>query len=230
MSKRMLFLRSAARTLLLAAALLLCCAPLQAQKQKKSAKNIYTRGYRIQDFRSKTTRIVLGGPEELRSALREDATSLWTLSPYEFCDEQDYEKGKESDGYFLFPRTSKGLIFLSLQKSGANPLTLISIPVCGEKEFSTLTYMSAFLSIIQDYVEAAIGSEFKAYFGLKSTCKFLPWGKKVYKDPSDAAKSFHSSDPDAAVQVIITPDGNPKSKPRHKYVFGAAEYELYSYN
>ena len=166
----------------------------------------------------------------MRSALREDATSLWTLSPYEFCDEQDYEKGKESDGYFLFPRTSKGLIFLSLQKSGANPLTLISIPVCGEKDFSTLTYMSAFLSIIQDYVEAAIGSEFKAYFGLKSTCKFLPWGKKVYKDPSDAAKSFHSSDPDAAVQVIITPDGNPKSKPRHKYVFGAAEYELYSYN
>ena len=226
MSKGMIFLRSAAKAMLLAAALFCVCAPVQAQKKQK---NIYTRGYRIQDFRSNTTKIVLDGPEELRSAIREDATSLWTLSPYEFCQMQDYEKGKSEDCYFLVPRTSKGIIYLSLQKGGPNSLTLVSIPVCGEQDLSTLLYMPAFLSIIQDYTEAAMGSEFKAYFGLGSTCRWLPWGKKVYKDPSDAAKAFHSSDPDAAVQVIITPDGNPKSRPRHKYVFGAANYELYSY-
>lgn len=210
-------------TFMLCAALLALCTPLCAQKK------IYTRSYRIQDFRSQTTKIVLDGPQELRDAIREDATSLWTLSPYEFVQVQDYQKDKASNCYFLVPGVTKGIIYLSLIKGDANPFTLASVPVCGENDFSTLLYMPAFLSIIQDFTEAAMGSEFKAYMGLKSAGRCLPWGKKVYKDPSDAAKAFHSSDPDSAVQVIITPDGNPKSKPRHRYVFGAADYELYSY-
>ena len=222
----MLSVFCAARAVLLAAALLALCAPLQAQKQPKK---FYTRGYRIQDFRSKTTKIVLDGPDELQDALREDATSVWSLSPYEFCQPREYESGKGADCYFLVPHTSKGFIWLTLSKGGGNPFTLLSIPVCSEKDFSTLIYMPAFLSIVQDYTEAAMASEFKAYMGLKSALHHRPAGKKVYKDPSDAAKAFHSSNPDAAVQVIITPDGNPKSTPRHKYVFGASDYVLYSY-
>ncbi len=205
---------------------LLVAAPLPASAQKK----LYTRSYLLQDFRSQTTRIVLDGPEDLCRALWEDATAVWTLSPYEFCTLADYEADACKEGcYFLRPTESRGIVYLTLTRGASKPMTVVSIPVAGTSYRDPLLYMPAYLSIIQDYVEAAMSSEFKAYLGLRSATRGTAWGKKVFKDPSEAAKAFHSGDPDAAVQVIITPDGNFSSRPRHKLVIGASQYELYRY-
>ena len=210
---------------LLAAALLLVSSPASAQKK------LYTRGYRLQDFRSKTTKVVLDGSPSLKKALREDVTSFWTVSPYEFCTPAEYRAGKSgSDCYYLVPSTAKGIVWLSLIKGPDESMTVVSVPVAGADDPAPLLYMPAYLSIIQDYTEAAMASEFKAYLGLGSSARWLPWGMKVIRDPDAAAEAFKDADPGAAVQVLITPDGNPKSRPRRKLVFGASGYELYSFH
>ena len=48
-------------------------------------KRIYTKSFRLQDFKSKTTKVVLGGSETLNASIRQEITSYWTISPYEFC-------------------------------------------------------------------------------------------------------------------------------------------------
>lgn len=227
MSNWMGFLRAAGLAALLAAALSLPCTQALAQK---SQKKIYTRSYRLQDFRSKTVKIVLDGPDAVCKALREDVTTFWTISPYEFCGPgEGSAPGAGSSDYFLRPEESRGIIYLTLNKGTVKPMKIVSVPVAGVDYHGSLTYMPAFLGIIQDYVDAAMNSEFKAYMGPGSTCRIRPPGRKVYKDPSEAEKVFRSGDPDAAVRVIITPDGSPSSRPRRTMVFGAANYELYSF-
>lgn len=215
--------------------------PVSSQAQKK----IYTRSFRIQDFRSRTTLVVTGalpGLEwsgELDETLMEDVTSLWDVSPYEFISATEYEARKsDPSSYFLIPVVDKGIVYLSLLKGGKDkdpdslkhPMKLASVPVAGEKAKATVTYMPAFVSMVQDYIEAAIESEWVAYFGLGSIAKARPAGTRVYKDPLEAAKVFHSGDDGAAIRLAITPDGNPKSRPRHNMTFGAASYRLYSYS
>ena len=214
--------------------------PLLCQAQKK----IYTRSYRIQDFKSRTTKVVLGAAglewsADFDAALREDVTSLWDVSPYEFISAGEFEARKaESDSYFLFPVIEKGIVYLTLLKGGPDKdpdalrtsMKLVSVPVAGEQDSSTLVYMPAFVSMVQDYMDAAISSERVAYSGIKAIKRCKPSRIRVYRDPAEAAKVFHSGDDGAAVRITITPDGSPKSRPRYKMCFGAASYELYSFS
>lgn len=206
----------------------------------QAQKRIYTRSYMLQDFRSKTTKVVLSGSPELNSALRRDVPSFWTITPYEFCQPSEYEKQKNNpDCYWLRPETVKGIVFLTLERGGKEddasafkrPLSVVSLPVCGELDPAGYPgiYTPAFLSIIQDFTDKAIDSEMTAYRGLPSMARHAPRGTRVYTDPDEAAAAFRNMEPDAAVSLLVTPDGNPRSKPRYKLVFGTAGYELYTY-
>ena len=76
-------------------------------------KRIYTKSFRLQDFKSKTTRVVLSGSPEFNQALRENITSLWTISPYEFCSQAEFEKQKNNpDMCFLYPESKRGRLTL----------------------------------------------------------------------------------------------------------------------
>lgn len=207
--------------------------PLQGQKR------IYTKGYKMQDFRSKTTKIVLdAGP--MGRSIRQEVTSLWTISPYEFCTPEQYEKQKgSSDYYFLHTETTRGIIHLTLDKGGKpddsndlkKPFTVVSVPISGEQDQSgrVYIYMPAFISAIQDYTDAAINSETAAYTGLKAICRAVPRGVKVVKDPAEADEAFAERAPQTAVQVVITPSGDPSDKPRYHFTFGTEDYRLYSF-
>ena len=215
--------------------LALACTSLQAGAQMK----LYTRTFRIQDFKSRTTKVVLDGPAELRSALREEVTALWTASPYEFCTLPQYEKSKaDPDYYFVRPVVSKGLICLVLSKGGREgdpntlktPLTLISVPVAGENYLEPVKYMAAYISFIQDYMDKAMESDAKALLGLGAIRTSRPGKLKVIKDPAEAQEAFLNREPLSAVQVFISPDGSAKSKPHAKYLIGTEAYELYSFS
>lgn len=203
-------------------------------------KRIYTKSFRLQDFKSKTTKVVLGGSEALNASIRQEVTSYWTISPYEFCTPSQYEKQKtNSDICFLYLEKSRGIVYLTLSKGGKpddsnalkRPLQIISIPISGEQDESgrERVFMPAFISIIQDYVEAAMDSEAAAYGGLKAIARGVPRGVKVYSSDAEAVQVFSRHSADTAVQIVITPDGTPSSKPRHKLVFGASDYRLYQY-
>lgn len=222
-----------AKILLLFALLLL---PLTGWSQKR----IYTRSVQIQDFKSKTTKVVLGQSPEFDEALRAELTSLWSASPYEFCTRKDYEKQKNSsDCYFLHTETEKGIIYLTLSRGGKKdagdalslPVTVLSMPIAGANDTSgsCLTYLPAYIILVQDFVEKAVNSEYVAYTGLKAIREKKPKGVKVYTDPAEALEAFDSQYVDAAAQIVITPDGNPKSKPRFRMIIDTSSYALYHY-
>ena len=202
-------------------------------------KRIYTKGYKMQDFRSKTTKIVLdAGP--MGRSIRQEVTSLWTISPYEFCTPEQYEKQKTSpDYYFLHTETSRGIICLTLEKGGKpedpndlkKPFTVVSLPISGEQDQSgrVYIYMPAYISVIQDYTDAAINSETVAYTGVKAICRGVPRGVRVVKDPAEADKAFSEHTPETAVRVTVTPTGDPSAKPRYHLTFGTEDYRLYSF-
>lgn len=203
-------------------------------------KRIYTKSYRMQDFKSKTTRVVLPGPPEFDQALRESITSLWTISPYEFCTKAQFEKQKSNpDLCFLYTETNRGIVYLTLAKGGKTndtnplkrPLEIISVPIAGERDSSgqELLYMPVFISIVQDYTDAAMESETAAYSGIGVITHGIPHGITIYTDPAEAAEAFRNRRPASAVRIIITPDGNPASKPRHKMTFSTADYRLFAY-
>ena len=195
---------------LLLAVLLFAALPSWGQKR------IYTKGYKIQDFKSKTTKVVLGGRPSMDAAIRQEVTSLWTISPYEFCTQAQYEKQKTSpDNYFLHVEAVKGFIYLTLSKGGKSedkdalnkPFTIVSVPIAGDRDKSgrECIFMPAYISMIQDYTEAI-------------------------SDPDEAARAFQERRSGTAVQVIITPTGDPSEKPRVKYTFGTEDYRLYAFS
>lgn len=223
---------SFAKYLLISAMLLL---PISAWSQK----NIYTRSFQIQDFKSKTTKVVLGGSPALNASLRQEVTSLWTASPYEFCTTSEFNSQKNSpECYFLHPEVSKGIIYLTLSRGGDKnasdarklPITVVSIPIAGENDESglELVFMPAYISLLQDYTEAALNSEVAAYSGLKAIRKPMPKGTAVYSG-KEAEEAFLSQYTGAAAGFIISPDGSPKSKPHYKWVIDTSSYALYHY-
>lgn len=201
---------------------------------------IYTRAYMMQDFRSKPTKVVLSGSQEFNSVLRREVTSLWTVSPFEFCSEGEYKKQKDNpDCYFLHPEIEKGIVFLTLSRGGKKndddalkrPITLVSLPISGESDNSgrELIYMPAFISIIQDYADIAVSSEFAAYRGLNAIKIRTPKEFAVYTVREEADEAFLSQFTDAVSVLTITPDGRPKSKPRYEVGIGSSDYRLYRY-
>ena len=225
-------MKNAFAKILLVLALASIVLPAGAQKK------IYTRSYRVQDFKSRTTKVVLGAVPALDATLREDVTSFWTSSAYEFCTPAEYEKLKTNpDCYFLRPQTDKGIVYLTLSKGGRekdadalkHPMTLVSVPVAGTDSNGSLVYMPAFITMVQDYAEAAMASERVAYLGLRAICKGKRAGTRLVKDPAEAAQAFAESRPATAISVEITPDGNPASRPRHRLVFSTDSFQLHSF-
>jgi len=191
--------------------------PLGADAQMK----VYTRSVKLKDFTSKTTKVVLGGTDDFNTALREEVFSLWSISPYEFCNAEDFKKIRtNNDYYFLHPEVSAGIVFLVLEKGGkaqeADPLkqgfTLASLPICGEKDSSgdNLQYMAAFVDIIQNFMEAALRNESVSYKGIKASTQPKGRGAKP-------------------VTLDIKPDPASDDGPRYRLVFDEDTHVLYSY-
>lgn len=201
---------------------------------------IFTRSYMIQDFKSKPTKVVLDGTPEINAALRQEITILWAITPYEFCSPADYKKQKNnSDCYFLHTETDKGIIYLTIARGGKKgdddalkrPVTLVSLPIGGENDGSgrASLYMPAFVSILQDYAEEALNSEYVAYKGLKASKLRIPPGYRVFKKPAEADKAFLDHFENGVSNIVISPDGNPKAKHRYELSVGTSDYRLYRY-
>ena len=170
---------------------------------------VYTRKEKLKDFTAKTTKVVLSGEEFLDEALKESVASTWTLSPYEFCTNEEFQKLKTSDNfYFLIVASSRqkkeeepGLDMLTLVKGGEGAsksidgmLEVVSFPFRAARFPSgrEFTLLPAFLHIIQDPVSTLADTEMKAYSNLsaKDTKKLNT--KRIYFWEEDLSKQVGS--------------------------------------
>ena len=151
---------------------------------------ITTRREKLKDFTSKTTKVVLTGDEFLDEALKESVAATWTVSPYEFCTNDEFQSIKtKSDFYFLmvvkgqFRRESEpGIDMLTLVKGGEGAdksindmFEVVSFPLRPTEDPSGREFvlLPAFLKIIQEHTISLTDTEMKAYsnLGAKDTKK-----------------------------------------------------------
>ncbi|MDO5442527.1 MAG: hypothetical protein Q4G10_02525 [Bacteroidia bacterium] len=187
--------------LTIVAALLILAFPAVAGAQAR----INTKRVRIADISTRTTKVVLGGNDITDSALKEEVSARWRISPYEFCTSEEYNSIKESTDYYflLIARSTEkkydGILTLTLMKGGKygaqdpmmRPVDVVSLPFCSTQFPSgrEMAFLPAFLDIIQDYASKAAISDKAGYAGLEIyTKKIARTGhKKILFCEDDAA-------------------------------------------
>ena len=144
---------------------------------------VTTRKHLLGDFTDKITKVVMSGNEILDGTLRQEVVDLWTASPFEFCQMNEYESLKKSDKYYFLLMTAgqaKGedapmVRFLTLEKGGADKgdnvalrTEIISLPLCPVEggEGRELVFLPALVKGIQEFTLEAMESEKVAYTGM----------------------------------------------------------------
>ena len=144
----------------------LCCFA-QAQVTIVSKKD------KISDFPVKTLKVVLPGENFVSLSLRESVKNTWNISPYEFCDNAEFERLKNDPGYYfmLIIRSSgtvnEGISYVTVVKGGADKiedmLELVTLPLCSSdlQDGRENVFMSAILDVAQAYIESSVLDGFK---------------------------------------------------------------------
>lgn len=183
--------------------------------------NVYTRKARLEDFQTRTTRIVLTGQEMLDAVLKEEISSRWMLSPYEFCNVQQYLADKMSELYYFVRFTfDNDFTYLTVTKGGdpddENQLKqgfdVVMLPVAPAvmQGGDELIYLPAYIDIVQRYIYEAQLSDKVAYRGLKAICSKAVG--VIHTEPAEALAAFQAGEKYGNVQIVI-----PSSSSRKRY-------------
>lgn len=218
-------------------AIALALLPLVSRGQGR----VYTRKAKLEDFASRTTKVVLTGMPVLDIILKEEISSRWRISPYEFCTAADYERYKGRDlYYFLRFAKDSDFMYLIISKGGlessedprAVAFDVLKMPVAPSDNSGgqELIYMPAFIDIAQDFMVKAIESDRIAYGGLKSVAsKRSTRGRLIYLNEEGAGRAFESSEKQALCGIIIQPAENGSRNYCYKMLIGSDDHMLYYY-
>ena len=149
-----------------------------------------TRKVKFEDFTQKTTKVVLTGNVFYDSALKDEISERWRLSPYEFCSLDEFETIRTSEEYYFLLTTKgkfrkekePGINFLSLVKGGKDAdkgidkmLEVVSIPLCQTEEPSgrEFVFLPALIDIIQYHTELSMRHDSNAYLGLAKSASYM---------------------------------------------------------
>lgn len=145
---------------------------------------VYTKKGRLEGFQNKTVKVVMPESEELSDVLRKSVSSCWSVSPFEFCNEKEYQLLKNYSNFFFLrikPYEENGVQekVLALDYSmggGTNQETkdaafqVIQIPISsgldGHLTDREKTFFPSFINIIQAFALDAKTSDRAAYGGL----------------------------------------------------------------
>lgn len=158
------------------AALVLGCAVASAQAK------IETKKYKISDLPNKTVKVVLTGNSFMDGLLREEVRRVWTLSPYEYCTESDFDGLRTSSDYYFLRVVSDlfengdGIDMLTLLKGGtgeklSDMLEVATMPLCASEDASgrEAVYFGILLETLQKQAERAMDSDIRGYMGIPPT-------------------------------------------------------------
>lgn len=207
----------------------------------------YTAKERFQNYENKITKVVLPGNVVLDKIIQQEVSSLWQVTPYEFCTDAEYEELKKNPRYFFLRLVTlldsgnrdSGVVCLSLSKGGSGnrqsrdaAAEFIKLPVASS--VSRLTPLEtacfpAYISIVQQYIRDAAESERIANVGLKSYAFRIRKAKdmKVAFEPLESLQLLQECAPNGAVALVIAPqDAGSKSYYYHM-IIGTMDMSLY---
>lgn len=172
---------------------------------------INTKRIKIADLTTHTVKVVLGGNDMTDSALKNEVSARWRISPYEFCDAEEYRAIKEDTNYYFLllaksdDRKYRGILTLSLMKGGKygaddpakRPVEVASLPFCSSTFPSgrEMAFLPALLDIIQDYASKAVISDKAGYGGFDIYSRKISrtGNKRIYFCEDDLAPEMDSS-------------------------------------
>jgi len=194
------------------AALAMLLSPVLCHGQMK----LYTKKARMDDFTTKTTKVVAAGQDMIALAIQEEIRSRWHVSPYEFCSTNEYEALKDDNSfYFLLLEKEDGIIFLNLSKGGKpdesdkkkTPFEVVRIPVIDENGESGLgfTFIGAAVDVIQQFAVDAMESDRVGYAGLSAYKAKNLRGKTVILGREQAEQALAANALDNVVGIVVAP-------------------------
>lgn len=233
-----------------------------------------TKRFQIKDFREKVTKIVVNGNDITQTSLSQEVLDRWTISAFELCTPEEFEANKTSADYYFLILTdgisrngiSSGISYLTLVKGGpeatkgiGSMTEVVSLPVCSStaSDGRELTFMGAFVEIIQDYALKAIESEYNAYMGLTifnklylgktGSRKIIHIGEddldpafaeakwRKYTGPKlvvdeDVDEVFSAGTPDALVSYVVAPARVSGKAYAYKMLIEAGTGKLFYYH
>lgn len=144
---------------------------------------INTKKIKLGDFTQKVTKVVLSGNDFFDSALQDEITIRWRISPYEFCTLEEFNSMKGNDEYYFlicttgqFRKDSEPTLqFLTLVKGGDGAdkgidgmLEVVSLPIASARYPSgrEIIFLPSFIDIIQNYTLDSMERDINAYGGL----------------------------------------------------------------
>ena len=143
---------------------------------------IETKKYKIADLPTKTVKVVLTGNSFMDGLLRAEVRRVWTLSPYEYCTEADFDQLRSSDDYYFLRvvsdrfKNGDGIDMLTLLKGGsgkelADMLEVATLPLCASEGSSgrEAVYFGILLEVLQKQAERAMDSDIRGYMGIPPT-------------------------------------------------------------
>ena len=177
---------------------------------------IYTKKARMDDFNTKTTKVVAAGQSITAMTLQKELEGRWLCSPYEICSESEYEELKSSNEYyFLYLSKENGIIFINLDKGGkkddpdnkAKPFDVVRIPVAAELAdgFADARFVGYALDVVQNFAEDAMTSDKVGYNGLKSYNSKNLGGRRVVLDEQSAWEALENGDANTLAGIVIAP-------------------------
>ena len=147
---------------------------------------IYTRKEKLKDLTAKTVKVVMTGDEVLDEALKQSVTNAWTISPYEFCSGEEFQKIKTDNKYYFLivvkgqqrKEAEPGIDLLTFVKGGEGAdksindmFEVVTFPFRSAEDPSGREFLMlpAFLTIMQEHAIGLTSSEVKAYSSLGAT-------------------------------------------------------------
>ncbi len=181
---------------------------------------IYTRKEKLKDLTAKTTKVVLSGDEVFDEAFKESVSATWTISPFEFCSVQEFDKIKTNDKYYFLlvvkgqqrKESEPGIDLLTFVKGGEGAsksindmMEVVTFPLRSAVDPSGREFilLPAFLTIIQDHAMTLMTSEVKAYTPLGATDSKKLGMRRIYFSKDDFAPQVDQKTIDSLDEDII---------------------------
>lgn len=135
---------------------------------------IVSKREKLSDFPTRTMKVVLPGDDYASLALREAMRNVWSISPFEFCGQEEFERLKESDAhYFMVPFRNEGkkydgITYLTVVKGGAKEISgmteLVTMPLCPADgpDGRENAFIPAILDVMQHYIDISLLDGFKS--------------------------------------------------------------------
>lgn len=133
-----------------------------------SQAQLKTKQYVISDFGQKAMKVVLTANELIDATFRESMQTVWNISPYEFCSEEEFLASTGSQDYYFMVLADShrrrdmddGITVIGIYKGaeGAKSLDdlykVVSIPLCAaeDPDGREMEYLPALLNVLQNQV------------------------------------------------------------------------------